>query len=622
MENTTPLVAQGLASKGRYGDSMLVHMAPSEVAGIASLAPGEMTINPDTGLPEAFKFKDFLRIALPIAGSMVLPGMAAAGAGIGSKAMLSGVGSAGGTLLAGGDIQDALTSGITAGLGYGLGATALKDTAGGVQAVKPNGNPMNIQGVVPGPPPGPPPGPVSSNISNLPAVESGNISRGFVPKNVPAKYSPNTIKKLGGPNATEIQYISDSTTTATQDAPNLLTRFLPKDPAGNIDTQEAILRGGAGLVGGVASAPLPNIEEDDYDVDMADPWRRRVRYPGAGVGSREYGYFSPSGIYAKGGGYINDMQEGGTVGTYTLAPGVDIPDTDPLAPGSAGPEPIPTIPVDPTGLSAFAPMIAGQYGRALAESQRPYNYGAGLGSIETGGAQGITAGPVQPLTGTGEELISGGTTMATLGKAGGLSEGVTDDMGYLKPIARRGADVYGNLTEYGDIGSYTGIDQPYADLMTQADRDDLINLTQLQQRSLVSDARNAGNLYPQINMLQNRIDQRARERQRMTQMAALDERLQKAGYQEGGMVPQSEGMVDGAGDGMSDEVYGDIAGKQEVALSEGEFIIPADVVSGIGNGSSKSGAEELYEMMDRIRKARTGTAEQPPEIDPDQFMPA
>ena len=226
MENTTPLVAQGLASKGRYGDSMLVHMAPSEVAGIASLAPGEMTINPDTGLPEAFKFKDFLRIALPIAGSMVLPGMAAAGAGIGAKAMLSGVGSAGGTLLAGGDIQDALTSGITAGLGYGLGATALKDTAGGVQTVKPNGNPMNIQGVVSGPPPGP----VSSNIPavEIPAVESGNISRGFVPKNVPAKYSPNTIKKLGWPNATEIQYISDSTTTATQDAPNLLNRFYLK----------------------------------------------------------------------------------------------------------------------------------------------------------------------------------------------------------------------------------------------------------------------------------------------------------------------------------------------------------------------------------------------------------
>ena len=49
--------AQELASKGRYGDSMLVHMAPEEVAGIASL--GGVSMNPETGLPEMFKFKDF-----------------------------------------------------------------------------------------------------------------------------------------------------------------------------------------------------------------------------------------------------------------------------------------------------------------------------------------------------------------------------------------------------------------------------------------------------------------------------------------------------------------------------------------------------------------------------------
>ena len=54
--------AQGLAKKGRYGDTMLVHMAPSEVSGIASLTPGGMTVNPDTGLPEMFKFKDFFLV--------------------------------------------------------------------------------------------------------------------------------------------------------------------------------------------------------------------------------------------------------------------------------------------------------------------------------------------------------------------------------------------------------------------------------------------------------------------------------------------------------------------------------------------------------------------------------
>jgi hypothetical protein len=92
--------------------------------------------------------------------------------------------------------------------------------------------------------------------------------------------------------------------------------------------------------------------------------------------------------------------------------------------------------------------------------------------------------------------------------------------------------------------------------------------------------------------------------------------------QEGGLATISEGMVSGAGDGMSDNVYGTIDNMQKVALSEGEFIIPADVVSGIGNGSSESGAERLYDMMDRIRKARTGTMQQAPAIDVSVMMPA
>ena len=57
-------------------------------------------------------------------------------------------------------------------------------------------------------------------------------------------------------------------------------------------------------------------------------------------------------------------------------------------------------------------------------------------------------------------------------------------------------------------------------------------------------------------------------------------------------------------------------------LSENEFVVPADVVSHIGNGSSDAGAEQLYNMMDRIREARTGTEEQGREIMPERFMPA
>ncbi len=81
-------------------------------------------------------------------------------------------------------------------------------------------------------------------------------------------------------------------------------------------------------------------------------------------------------------------------------------------------------------------------------------------------------------------------------------------------------------------------------------------------------------------------------------------------------------MVQGAGDGMSDNVPASIEGVQEARLANDEFVIPADVVADIGNGSSSSGAKKLYAMMDRIRKARHGTTEQPPEIDAEQLMPA
>jgi hypothetical protein len=80
--------------------------------------------------------------------------------------------------------------------------------------------------------------------------------------------------------------------------------------------------------------------------------------------------------------------------------------------------------------------------------------------------------------------------------------------------------------------------------------------------------------------------------------------------------------VVGNGDGMSDSVPADIEGVQEARLADGEFVIPADVVADIGNGSSDAGSKKLYDMMDRIRMARHGTTEQPPEIQAERLMPA
>jgi len=82
------------------------------------------------------------------------------------------------------------------------------------------------------------------------------------------------------------------------------------------------------------------------------------------------------------------------------------------------------------------------------------------------------------------------------------------------------------------------------------------------------------------------------------------------------------GYLDGQGDGMSDSIPATIEGKQPARLADGEFVVPADVVSHIGNGSSKAGSKRLYAMLDKVRKARTGHTKQGKQIKADKYLPA
>jgi hypothetical protein len=94
-----------------------------------------------------------------------------------------------------------------------------------------------------------------------------------------------------------------------------------------------------------------------------------------------------------------------------------------------------------------------------------------------------------------------------------------------------------------------------------------------------------------------------------------------AGFSQGGVTYAAGGkLLKGGGDGMSDSIPAVIQGGQKAALSQGEFVIPADVVSHVGNGSTEAGAKRFYEMMDRVRQARTGTTKQAPAINPSKYM--
>jgi hypothetical protein len=102
------------------------------------------------------------------------------------------------------------------------------------------------------------------------------------------------------------------------------------------------------------------------------------------------------------------------------------------------------------------------------------------------------------------------------------------------------------------------------------------------------------------------------------QMGISNPRQYAQTYAEGGSTGR---YLQGGTDGMADEIPAQIGEDQPAALSHGEFVIPADVVSHLGNGNSDAGAQRLYDMMDKIREARTGTKKQGKEINPDSFMP-
>jgi hypothetical protein len=80
----------------------------------------------------------------------------------------------------------------------------------------------------------------------------------------------------------------------------------------------------------------------------------------------------------------------------------------------------------------------------------------------------------------------------------------------------------------------------------------------------------------------------------------------QAGYNLGGYSDGGR-LLRGPGDGVSDDIPATIGNKQPARLADGEFVVPARIVSELGNGSTEAGARKLYAMMDRVQRARGKT---------------
>jgi hypothetical protein len=109
---------------------------------------------------------------------------------------------------------------------------------------------------------------------------------------------------------------------------------------------------------------------------------------------------------------------------------------------------------------------------------------------------------------------------------------------------------------------------------------------------------------------------------RMVGEQPMYQAMARGGIADLGSYSDGGRMLKGPGDGMSDNIPATIAGKRPARLADGEFVVPADVVSHLGNGSTDAGAKQLYAMMNKVRKARTGRKAQGREINPRQYVPA
>jgi hypothetical protein len=261
--------------------------------------------------------------------------------------------------------------------------------------------------------------------------------------------------------------------------------------------------------------------------------------------------------------------------------------------------PTPSIPISPTtGFARAGEGFTNMFdtGQVGTDARSAFMKGAPTGSLMAAGtslASGLTPEPA-PLP-TSKSFIRGYDLDIT--NPSGTPMYTPQDTREREQVryAYRPRGVY--EAAQGGLAALNG--QTYDD---EYGRDEYASGGKVKQRSL------KGNPYYKF----------ADSRKNSSMEAAIEQNFAKGGL--GAALPPR--FLSGGGDGMSDSIKANIDGKQEARLADGEFVVPADVVSHLGNGSSKAGAKKLYAMMDKIRKARTGSKRQAPEVNARRYMPA
>jgi hypothetical protein len=546
--------AMELANRGRYGDTTLVHMTPGEVQGLASL--GQLTINPDTGLPEAFNMKSLLPIIGGIAGSFLLPGAGTAlGSGLGATAIGAGLGTTAGGLLAGQKPGDALLSGILSGGmsyvgGLALGAEGLTPlTAGGGEIVTTAGGLDPTAAAM------------AAGQGPTGAATVGQAMQAIDP--TAAAMNVGDFGKLVTP---ETQLISKTVPTfegysVPAREPNLIQRAL------GIDAEPAKIIPKSDLMGEVASrqltdpltyaplgvAALTGAFDDPYE------YKEPARPP------KDSGF----GDYSLVGGEERNPETAKEIQSRMLAGGVRPSYFSPTQ----------------RYVRNDAPNETSSIKRNVFDSDKFKN-------VAEGGIVGLQQGGMP-------------TPQAPSAMAGMLAQPQPQ-----QPVMPQQPQPSMPMSPQQMGSGIAPLPDQQKEFMRLMDMEDQLQSQKRSQStqalaSLIGLGTNfAGSQYPQTSPSGQAVQPPPTPPMNYGSQVNLG--------LAGGGQPYFEGQVQGPGDGQSDEVAFRVDGGQVdgAMLSPQEYVLAADVVSAIGNGSSDAGAAKLDQFMKGVRQDAYGTTKQ------------
>lgn len=528
-------LAQGLASLGRNGDSMLVHMTPKEVQGLQQLAlakGGSLTINPQTGLPEAGFLGDIFDFAAPIVGG-ILGGPIGAG-------LASGLNSYRKT----GDWGQALVHG---GLGWGLGSLAQGIEGIGGDALSEATRTAAQQAG-------------SESVVNDALLRSLNTPPGLYDSAIRGATSEMTLPIADprfGLDPVAKSYANALDTSSLYEAPTSVFKTADLMAPVTSDIAQPAAANNFGLAGttknlaysGAADIPTPampsyadKMKAGFNKVTSSPPeaWNfiKENKYPIGAASLAAASMMAPQPAQMSG-----DTAETGFTTPY------DFKQAQYDASGRM---------IKPASYTALAP--------------RPYTY---------------------------FKAANGGSVPNTFPQSN------IEQMAYSKSSANPmptnvvgipSSDYDARINQQGDVFTAAGGGKIYARKPAK------------------------GSIYEEDDPTQDPAYQA---------IAGFQKMWGQKGYAGGGIASLGEyaaggKLLQGPGDGMSDSIPAVIKGAkpQRAALAQGEFVVPADVVSHLGNGSTDAGAKRLYAMMDKVRMARTGNKKQGRQINPKKFMPA